>query len=104
MGFDSAWITDHLVSPRPDWVRDRFLEGWTLLAALATTTERMCVGTLITSITLHNPAVLARQATTVDHISDGIPAHTDRSASGLSPSTPIPGTPSSIPTSAPWRP
>jgi alkanesulfonate monooxygenase SsuD/methylene tetrahydromethanopterin reductase-like flavin-dependent oxidoreductase (luciferase family) len=71
LGFDSVWIADHFVSPRPQWIRDPFFDGWTTLAALSATTNRVSVGTLVTSISLHNPAVLARQAMTVDHISNG---------------------------------
>jgi alkanesulfonate monooxygenase SsuD/methylene tetrahydromethanopterin reductase-like flavin-dependent oxidoreductase (luciferase family) len=69
LGFDSAWVADHFVNPyRPgqDW-----FDGWTTLAALAATTHRIRVGTLVSSITLHNPAFLARRALTVDHISSG---------------------------------
>jgi alkanesulfonate monooxygenase SsuD/methylene tetrahydromethanopterin reductase-like flavin-dependent oxidoreductase (luciferase family) len=71
MGFDGAWVADHFVSPRTGYEGHPFLEGWTLLAALSSATERIRVGTLVTSITLHHPAVLARQATTIDHISGG---------------------------------
>jgi alkanesulfonate monooxygenase SsuD/methylene tetrahydromethanopterin reductase-like flavin-dependent oxidoreductase (luciferase family) len=71
MGFDGAWIADHFVSPRKGHEGHAFLDGWTLLAALSTATQRIRVGTLVTSITLHHPAVLARQAMTVDHISRG---------------------------------
>src|SRR5215210_9140792 len=48
-----------------------WLECWTLLSALATRTERIRIGTMVTNITFHNPAVLARQALTVDHVSGG---------------------------------
>lgn len=69
LGFDSAWTADHFVNPidaESDW-----FEGWTLLAALATQTTSMRIGTLVSSMTLRNPALLARQALTVDHISGG---------------------------------
>ncbi|MFW9846395.1 MAG: LLM class flavin-dependent oxidoreductase [Candidatus Thorarchaeota archaeon] len=69
LGFDSTWIADHFVNyahPTEPW-----LEGWTTLAALANCTSRIRVGTLVTSIPLRNPALLARQAMTVDHISGG---------------------------------
>jgi len=69
LGFDSAWTADHFVSPLA--ATDDWFEGWTLLAALATHTSRVRLGTLVSSMTLRNPAVLARQALTVDHISGG---------------------------------
>jgi alkanesulfonate monooxygenase SsuD/methylene tetrahydromethanopterin reductase-like flavin-dependent oxidoreductase (luciferase family) len=68
LGFDSVWVADHLVnyeSPMSPW-----LEAWTLLAALANQTSRIRIGA-ISSMPLRNPAVLARQALTVDHISNG---------------------------------
>jgi alkanesulfonate monooxygenase SsuD/methylene tetrahydromethanopterin reductase-like flavin-dependent oxidoreductase (luciferase family) len=68
-GFDSLWDCDHFVNPyqsEQDW-----FEGWTLLAALATQTSRIRIGTLVTAIPFHNPAFLARQCMTVDHISNG---------------------------------
>ena len=69
LGFDSVWDCDHFVCPG-DPTRDWF-EGWTLLSALATQTSRIRLGLLVTSITLQNPALLARKAMTVDHISNG---------------------------------
>ena len=67
--FDSAWVADHFVTsrlPRAPW-----LDGWTLLAALGSRTSRIRLGPMVTTITYHNPAVLAKQALTVDHISNG---------------------------------
>lgn len=69
LGLDSTWIADHFVNyahPMNPW-----LEGWTSLAALANCTSKIRIGTLVTSIALRNPALLARQAMTVDHISEG---------------------------------
>ena len=69
LGFDSVWLADHFVNymqPNASW-----FESWTLLAALASQTNHIRVGTLVSSIPLRNPAILARQALTVDHISDG---------------------------------
>ncbi len=67
--FDSAWVADHFVTgrlPTAPW-----LEGWTLLAALAGQTQRIRLGPMVTTITYRNPAVLAKQALTLDHISNG---------------------------------
>jgi alkanesulfonate monooxygenase SsuD/methylene tetrahydromethanopterin reductase-like flavin-dependent oxidoreductase (luciferase family) len=69
MGFDTVWVADHFVDPyEPE---SPWFEGWTLLAALASQTKRIRIGTLVSSIPLRNPAMLARQALTVDHISNG---------------------------------
>jgi F420-dependent oxidoreductase-like protein len=47
------------------------LEGYTLLGALAATTTRVKLGTLVTGVTYRNPAMLAKQVTTLDIISRG---------------------------------
>ena len=47
------------------------LEGWSVLAALARETKRVRLGTLVTGVTYRNPALLAKQVTTLDMISGG---------------------------------
>ncbi len=69
LGFDSVWVVDHFVNPYHS--TGPWFECWTLLAALAARTTTIRVGTLVTSIIYRNPALLARQALTVDHISQG---------------------------------
>ncbi|HET6319849.1 MAG TPA: LLM class flavin-dependent oxidoreductase, partial [Chloroflexota bacterium] len=48
-----------------------YFEAWTLLAGLATRTERIRIGVLVSSNTFRHPALLAKQAATVDHLSNG---------------------------------
>ncbi len=68
-GFDSLWFADHFVNPaRPS---GRWFEAYSLMAAAATQTSRLRLGTLVSSITFRHPALLAKQALTIDHISDG---------------------------------
>jgi F420-dependent oxidoreductase-like protein len=69
LGFDSLWDCDHFVQPsRPS---GSYFEAWTLLAGLAARTERIRVGVLVSSNTFRHPALLAKQAVTVDHVSNG---------------------------------
>lgn len=69
-GYDSAFVTDHFLS---DWDGEGgdVLEAWTMLGALAMEVPRIQIGTFVSSVTHRHPAVLAKQAVTVDHISAG---------------------------------
>jgi alkanesulfonate monooxygenase SsuD/methylene tetrahydromethanopterin reductase-like flavin-dependent oxidoreductase (luciferase family) len=69
LGLDSIWVADHLANPlRPE---RPWLDGWTLLPALATETRRARVGALVSSLTLRRPGPLAKAAVTLDHITGG---------------------------------
>jgi alkanesulfonate monooxygenase SsuD/methylene tetrahydromethanopterin reductase-like flavin-dependent oxidoreductase (luciferase family) len=70
LGFDHAWLVDHLVDT-DGGPEDGCLEGWTLLAAIAARTQRIRLGVLVSSNTFRNPALLLKEAVTVDHISGG---------------------------------
>lgn len=71
VGFDSIWIADHLlfrfagIESRGGW------ECLSLLAALAASTNRVELGTLVVCTGFRNPALLAKIADTIEEISGG---------------------------------
>jgi alkanesulfonate monooxygenase SsuD/methylene tetrahydromethanopterin reductase-like flavin-dependent oxidoreductase (luciferase family) len=71
VGFDSVWVGDHLIYDLPDGSTQGPYEAWTTLAAIAAVTERVEIGPLVASASFHAPAMLAKQAATVDAISQG---------------------------------
>ena len=70
-GFDSVWVGDHLLYDLPGGQTRGPWEAWTSLAAIAVATQRVEIGPLVASTSFHAPAMLAKQAATVDGISDG---------------------------------
>ncbi len=70
LGYDHAWLVDHFVDTDGDDDKP-CLEAWTLLAAIAARTQRIRLGVLVSSNTFRHPALLLKEAVTVDHISGG---------------------------------
>ncbi|MDQ1393242.1 MAG: hypothetical protein QOF30_2219 [Acidimicrobiaceae bacterium] len=71
-GFDSIWVMDHFYQlPLLGPAENAMLEAYTLLGALAAKTTTARLGTLVTGVTYRNPAILAKQVTTLDVISGG---------------------------------
>ena len=70
LGFDHLWTVDHLTAPQgePD---QPILEAWSVLMAWAARTSHVGLGLFVGANTFHPPAVTAKLATTLDHISGG---------------------------------
>jgi alkanesulfonate monooxygenase SsuD/methylene tetrahydromethanopterin reductase-like flavin-dependent oxidoreductase (luciferase family) len=70
-GFDSVWTGDHMLyrgDGRPErgpW------DAWTLLAALAASTDRVTLGPLVASTAFHPPGLIARMTAAIDEVSGG---------------------------------
>ena len=71
LAFDSFWLPDHLLFRFAGEPAHGPWECWSLIAALAATTSRLEIGTLVACTGYRNPALLAKMADTVDEISGG---------------------------------
>ncbi len=69
LGYDSAWLFDHLFPFPAD--QEITFECWTSMAALARDTQRIRLGQMVTCNGYRNPALLAKMASTVDVLSHG---------------------------------
>jgi probable F420-dependent oxidoreductase len=72
-GWDGVWLADHYMPNTGDGTpaRGDAYECWALLPALAAVTERVRIGTLVSPTSVHHPALLAKRAATIDHLSGG---------------------------------
>ncbi len=70
LGFDTLWTWDHLYPIVGDSNGPMF-EGWLTLAAWAEATANARLGLMVGANTFRNPAMVAKMATTLDHISGG---------------------------------
>jgi len=69
-GFTRLWVSDHLFLNK-DSVAQDCLEAWTVLAGLARDTERIRIGPMVSCQSYRNPALLAKIAAGIDHMSGG---------------------------------
>src|SRR5512134_791249 len=69
LGIDVVGLADHFV----DWSNppSPWFESWTALTGLAGATTSIRLSSSVTQIPLRNPAMFARQALTLDHVSNG---------------------------------
>lgn len=66
-GWDGVFVWDHL------WNRTLvpFADPFVTLAAIATTTERVVLGTMVTALPRRRPQLVAQATTSLDRLSDG---------------------------------
>src|SRR5690606_8273502 len=69
-GWDGIYLADHFM-PNAEDNSGPTQECWTALAALAASTSRVRLGSLVTGNTYRHPAILAKMAAQVDIISGG---------------------------------
>ena len=68
--WESVWVYDHMHTA-PLTTTEATHEAWSLMSALGAATTRVRLGQMCTCLGYRNPALLAKIAATVDHISDG---------------------------------
>lgn len=73
LGFESIWVTDHILVPQTlDIIyRDNMLEPLALLNYLAALTTRVKIGTSVIILPYRNPIVVAKMLATTDQLSGG---------------------------------
>ncbi len=84
-GFESLWVSDHIVMPRhiesrypfaadgkPTWPSDTpYFDAMIALAVIATATQRAAIGTAVLVLPLRHPVILAKEAASIDVLSGG---------------------------------
>ena len=73
LGFDHLLYTDHLMNPhaQSDNFPDTTVEAWSLISYMGAKTSRIRLGAGVSAVGLRSPAMLAKQAATVDNLIDG---------------------------------
>ncbi|MCX8161964.1 MAG: LLM class flavin-dependent oxidoreductase [Candidatus Bathyarchaeota archaeon] len=78
IGFDALWVLDHLFLPDRIYRaigevsgRRDALDAWIVMAAMATVTRSIRIGSCVTPIPLRNPPLLAKTVATLDSLSNG---------------------------------
>ena len=70
LGYQSLWVYDHFHTV-PEPTQEVTYEAWTLMAALAATTDTIRLGQMCTCNTYRPPSYLAKVAASIDVISNG---------------------------------
>lgn len=72
-GFDSVWVTDHIIVPKdlPILYRDHMLDPLAVLPWLAGVTSRIALGTSVIVLPYRSPVSVAKVLASVDALSGG---------------------------------
>jgi len=70
LGYDTLWTWDHLY-PVVGSSRGPILEPWVVISAWAQATARVRIGLMVGANTFREPTLVAKMATTLDHVSGG---------------------------------
>ena len=70
-GADSVWLSDHFFYRPRTGGETGYHEAWTLLSALAASTSRVQLGTLVLATSFRSPGLLAKMAATADDVAGG---------------------------------
>lgn len=72
-GWETVWFADHYMpnTESGEPIEGDTYEAWAVLAGLATVTERVRLGPLVSPTSVHHPALLANRAATIDRMSNG---------------------------------
>jgi alkanesulfonate monooxygenase SsuD/methylene tetrahydromethanopterin reductase-like flavin-dependent oxidoreductase (luciferase family) len=71
LGFDSLWVPDHFFIERPKGTLIPYPEAWTTMTALALSTRRAHVGSMVLAAGFRHPALLAKMAGALQELADG---------------------------------
>jgi luciferase-type oxidoreductase len=70
-GLDSVWMFDHLFDQTEEGSIQGMHEAWTIVSAVAASTEQIEIGTLVLCTSFRNPGLTAKMAVTADEVSAG---------------------------------
>src|SRR2546422_2149818 len=70
-GIDGLFICDHLMGRNEETFRQPCVDPWVTLGALAQTTKKITLGTLVSAVGFRYPSLLAKMGATLDHVSGG---------------------------------
>ncbi len=71
LGFDGYYASDHLIPNTQIGSTNDMLEPFAALSAVAMVTRRVRLGVMVSPVLFRHPALLAKAATTLDHVSEG---------------------------------